>query len=169
MDVSDEAAEPDPVLNHLDQNHYPTYGGSDSEAELDSLPAGHQENHARPEELGRGGEEEEEEEEEEQQHEEDEQQEEEEPHEEEEEEQEKEERPAASVSGSEDEAELLMLDELPARYLSPAALKKHLHEETSKVNNELRALITKEIRKPGRCTCVCVCVCVCVCACRCVN
>ncbi|TNN36028.1 Integrator complex subunit 6 [Liparis tanakae] len=27
---------------------------------------------------------------------------------------------------------------------------KHLHEETSKVNNELRTLITKEIRKPGR-------------------
>uniref|UniRef100_A0A8C3G0P5 Integrator complex subunit 6 n=1 Tax=Cyclopterus lumpus TaxID=8103 RepID=A0A8C3G0P5_CYCLU len=66
------------------------------------------------------------------------------------EEQEKEERQAASVSGSEDEVELLLLDDLPARFLSPAALKKHIHEETTKVNNELRTLITKEIRKPGR-------------------
>uniref|UniRef100_A0A672YLQ7 VWFA domain-containing protein n=1 Tax=Sphaeramia orbicularis TaxID=375764 RepID=A0A672YLQ7_9TELE len=47
-------------------------------------------------------------------------------------------------------AEMVLVDDQPARYLTPAALKKHIHNETVKVNNELRALITKEIRKPGR-------------------
>lgn len=56
----------------------------------------------------------------------------------------------AGVPGCEGGAELVLMDEQPARYLSPAALKKHIHTETTKVNNELRALITKEIRKPGR-------------------
>lgn len=56
----------------------------------------------------------------------------------------------AGVPGCEGGAELVLMDEQPTRYLSPAALKKHIHTETTKVNNELRALITKEIRKPGR-------------------
>lgn len=60
------------------------------------------------------------------------------------------ERIQAGVPGCEGGAELVLMDEQPARYLSPAALKKHIHTETTKVNNELRALITKEIRKPGR-------------------
>lgn len=56
----------------------------------------------------------------------------------------------AGGPGCEGGAELMLMDEQPPRYLSPAALKKHIHTETTKVNNELRALITKEIRKPGR-------------------
>uniref|UniRef100_A0A665WPG6 Integrator complex subunit 6 n=1 Tax=Echeneis naucrates TaxID=173247 RepID=A0A665WPG6_ECHNA len=51
---------------------------------------------------------------------------------------------------SEEGMEVVLVDDQPPRYLSPAALKKHIHNETMKVNNELRALITKEIRKPGR-------------------
>uniref|UniRef100_A0AAQ4RJK8 Integrator complex subunit 6 n=1 Tax=Gasterosteus aculeatus aculeatus TaxID=481459 RepID=A0AAQ4RJK8_GASAC len=47
-------------------------------------------------------------------------------------------------------AELMLVDQLPPRYLSPTALKKHIAMETTKVNNELRTLITKEIRRPGR-------------------
>lgn len=47
-------------------------------------------------------------------------------------------------------AEVILVGEHPPRYLSPTALKKHIHNETTKVNNELRGLITKEIRKPGR-------------------
>uniref|UniRef100_A0A3B4B7W2 VWFA domain-containing protein n=1 Tax=Periophthalmus magnuspinnatus TaxID=409849 RepID=A0A3B4B7W2_9GOBI len=54
------------------------------------------------------------------------------------------------LSGSEEGAEVVQLEDQPSRYLSPQSLKKHIHSETAKVNNELRALITKEIRKPGR-------------------
>ncbi|XP_054643815.1 integrator complex subunit 6 isoform X1 [Dunckerocampus dactyliophorus] len=50
----------------------------------------------------------------------------------------------------EEGAEVILVDDQPPRYLSPAALKKHIHNETTKVNNELRTLITREIRKPGR-------------------
>uniref|UniRef100_A0A3Q2YJK3 Integrator complex subunit 6 n=1 Tax=Hippocampus comes TaxID=109280 RepID=A0A3Q2YJK3_HIPCM len=52
--------------------------------------------------------------------------------------------------GEEVGAEVILVGEHPPRYLSPTALKKHIHNETTKVNNELRGLITKEIRKPGR-------------------
>uniref|UniRef100_A0A7N6BAI0 VWFA domain-containing protein n=1 Tax=Anabas testudineus TaxID=64144 RepID=A0A7N6BAI0_ANATE len=52
--------------------------------------------------------------------------------------------------GSEGGMEVVLVDDQPPRYLSPAALKKHIHNETMKINGELRALITKEIRKPGR-------------------
>uniref|UniRef100_A0A3P8RTI3 Integrator complex subunit 6 n=1 Tax=Amphiprion percula TaxID=161767 RepID=A0A3P8RTI3_AMPPE len=52
--------------------------------------------------------------------------------------------------GGDGGAEMVLMEEQPTRYLSPAALKKHIHTETTKVNNELRALINKEIRKPGR-------------------
>uniref|UniRef100_A0A3Q3IGN1 VWFA domain-containing protein n=1 Tax=Monopterus albus TaxID=43700 RepID=A0A3Q3IGN1_MONAL len=52
--------------------------------------------------------------------------------------------------GSDGGVEMVLVDNQPPRYLTPAALKKHIHNETMKVNNELRVLITKEIRKPGR-------------------
>ncbi|XP_077584703.1 integrator complex subunit 6 [Stigmatopora nigra] len=51
--------------------------------------------------------------------------------------------------GGGDDDVILVGEHLP-RYLSPTALKKHIQTETTKVNNELRGLITKEIRKPGR-------------------
>lgn len=54
------------------------------------------------------------------------------------------------LQGDEGGPEAVHPDEQPARYLSAQALKKHIHGETAKVNNELRALINKEIRKPGR-------------------
>uniref|UniRef100_A0A8C5CXA3 Integrator complex subunit 6 n=1 Tax=Gadus morhua TaxID=8049 RepID=A0A8C5CXA3_GADMO len=38
----------------------------------------------------------------------------------------------------------------PQRYLSPSALKRQILNDCIEVNNQLRALITKEIRKPGR-------------------
>ncbi|KAL0985605.1 hypothetical protein UPYG_G00159340 [Umbra pygmaea] len=41
-------------------------------------------------------------------------------------------------------------EECPARYPSPGELKKLMKSECLEVNTELRALITKEIRKPGR-------------------
>uniref|UniRef100_A0A8C7Y5J4 Integrator complex subunit 6 n=1 Tax=Oryzias sinensis TaxID=183150 RepID=A0A8C7Y5J4_9TELE len=54
--------------------------------------------------------------------------------------------------GSEDREEVTLMgsEEPGPRFLSPEALKKHIHGETTKINNELRTLITKEIRKPGR-------------------
>lgn len=52
--------------------------------------------------------------------------------------------------GSEGGMEMMLMEDQTTRFLSPAALKKHIHGETTKVNNELRVLITKEIRKPGR-------------------
>lgn len=47
-------------------------------------------------------------------------------------------------------ADGVLMEAHPPRFLSPSALKKHIHIETTKVNNELRTRITKEIRKPGR-------------------
>jgi len=38
----------------------------------------------------------------------------------------------------------------PQRYPSPSSLKKQILNDCMEVNNQLRALITKEIRKPGR-------------------
>uniref|UniRef100_A0AAV2JV44 INTS6/SAGE1/DDX26B/CT45 C-terminal domain-containing protein n=1 Tax=Knipowitschia caucasica TaxID=637954 RepID=A0AAV2JV44_KNICA len=55
--------------------------------------------------------------------------------------------------GSEEEVRLEEEEEEEqplSRYPSPLTLKRHIQSETAKVNNELRALITKEIRKPGR-------------------
>lgn len=54
------------------------------------------------------------------------------------------------LPGSEGVADEVLMEDQPPRYLTPSALKKHIHGETTKVNNELRVLITKEIRKPGR-------------------
>ncbi|XP_060909101.1 integrator complex subunit 6 [Labrus mixtus] len=135
IDMSDGAPEPDLIINHLNENHY----SSDSdESDHPSGPADHQENHtsAEPQDLGlhedgdgdgdgegdREGDEEEN----------------------------GELQADELLPGSEGGAELLLLEDQPPRYLSPTALKKHIHTETTKVNNELRTLITKEIRKPGR-------------------
>lgn len=41
-------------------------------------------------------------------------------------------------------------EEAPCRYPSPCQLKKIRNEESQELNSELRVLITKEIRKPGR-------------------
>lgn len=123
MDMNDGAPEPDLIINHLNQNHYSSDSSSDSEVDLPSGPADHQENHMATDprnlqhrdEEGNG-------------------------------------RPQADEQppGCEGGVEMVLVEEQPPRYLSPAALKKHIHTETTKVNNELRALITKEIRKPGR-------------------
>lgn len=121
--MDDGALEPDLIINHLNQNHYSSDGSSDSEADNPSGPADHQENHTAmdPQDLRHQDEEENG-------------------------------RPQVGElpSGIEGGAEMVLVEDQPPRYLSPAALKKHIHNETMKVNNELRALITKEIRKPGR-------------------
>uniref|UniRef100_A0A8C7N090 Integrator complex subunit 6 n=1 Tax=Oncorhynchus kisutch TaxID=8019 RepID=A0A8C7N090_ONCKI len=54
--------------------------------------------------------------------------------------------------GNEDGGETggVVEEQCPARYPSPAELKKVMNSESLEVNTELRALITKEIRKPGR-------------------
>uniref|UniRef100_A0A3Q3N9N9 Integrator complex subunit 6 n=1 Tax=Mastacembelus armatus TaxID=205130 RepID=A0A3Q3N9N9_9TELE len=104
-------------------NHYDSDSGSDLEADNPSGPADHQENHmaSDPQDLRHRDEEENG-------------------------------RPRAGElsPGSEEGAEVVLVEDQPPRYLTPAALKKHILNETMKVNNELRALITKEIRKPGR-------------------
>uniref|UniRef100_A0AAX7TA23 VWFA domain-containing protein n=1 Tax=Astatotilapia calliptera TaxID=8154 RepID=A0AAX7TA23_ASTCA len=58
--------------------------------------------------------------------------------------------PSELPLGSEGGAEMVLMDDQVQHYITPSALKKHIHTETTKVNNELRSLITKEIRKPGR-------------------
>lgn len=121
--MEDGALEPDLIINHLHQNHYSSDGNSDSEGDHSSGPADHQENHtvADPQDLRHRDEEE---------------------------------NGGPQVGelspGREGGAEVVLVDDPQHRYLTPAALKKHIHNETVKVNNELRALITKEIRKPGR-------------------
>lgn len=124
MDVSDSSAESEPIVNHLNQNHYDADRGPDWEVDHPSGPADHTENHTEDadprdarhrEEQGNG-------------------------------------QPQAGEPplGTEGGADGALGEEHPARYLSAASLKKRIHTETTKVNNELRALITKEIRKPGR-------------------
>ncbi len=121
--MDDGAPEPDLIINHLNQNHYDSDRSSDSEVDHPSGPVDHQENHtaADLQDLRHRDEEENG-------------------------------RPQTGElpPGCEGDPEMVLGDELSTRYLSPAALKKHIHTETTKVNNELRALITKEIRKPGR-------------------
>lgn len=123
MDMDDGSPEPDLIINHLNQNHYGSDRSSDSEADHPSGPADHQENHtaADPRDLRHRDEE-------------------------------GNGRPQAGElpPGCEGGVEMVLVDDQPPRYLSSVALKKHIHTETTKVNNELRALITKEIRKPGR-------------------
>uniref|UniRef100_A0A3Q3SQW9 Integrator complex subunit 6 n=1 Tax=Mastacembelus armatus TaxID=205130 RepID=A0A3Q3SQW9_9TELE len=123
MDMNNGTSEPELIINHLNQNHYDSDSGSDLEADNPSGPADHQENHmaSDPQDLRHRDEEENG-------------------------------RPRAGElsPGSEEGAEVVLVEDQPPRYLTPAALKKHILNETMKVNNELRALITKEIRKPGR-------------------
>ncbi|XP_068602308.1 integrator complex subunit 6 [Brachionichthys hirsutus] len=123
-DTDDGAPEPDLIINHLDQNHYCPDSGSDFET--DHPPPGpidHQENHADPQDLRHRDDEENG-------------------------------QPPADEPppppGCGGGVEMVLVDDQAPRYLSPSALKKHIHAETTKVNNELRALIVKEIRKPGR-------------------
>ncbi|KAI9518749.1 Integrator complex subunit 6 [Dissostichus eleginoides] len=139
MDMSDGASEPELIINHLNQNHYSSDESSDSDADLPSGPAGLQENHTPASEEQEEHEEHEENEDiQELQHG--------------DEEENGEPREGDLVLDEEEGAELVMMmdDDQPPRYLSPTALKKHIHIETTKVNNELRTLIYKEIRKPGR-------------------
>lgn len=124
-EMNDDPSEPELIINHLNKNHCdPEDSCSDSEPDLPSGPD-LQENHHMvvdsPSVQHR-------------------------------EEEENGQPPMAEVvlADSEEGAEMVLLEEQPSRYLSPQALKKHIHSETAKVNNELRALITKEIRKPGR-------------------
>lgn len=121
--MNDGALEPDLIINHLNQNHYGSDRSSDSEADHPSGPDDHQENHTAtdPRNLQHRDEE-------------------------------GNGSPQADeqLLGCEGGVEMVLVEDQPPRYLSPTALKKHIHTETTKVNNELRALITKEIRKPGR-------------------
>lgn len=123
MEMTDGAPEPDLIINHLNQNHYNSDSGSDSEVDLPSGPPNHREYHTAmgPQDLRHRDDEENG-----QLHD------------------------GEHLLGSEEGMEVQLLDEQPPRYMSPTALKKHIHTETTKVNNELRVLITKEIRKPGR-------------------
>lgn len=117
-----DGAEPELIINHLNQNHYSPDSNSNPEVDHPSGPADLQENHtsADPQLLRHKDEEE------------------------------------NGVPGSceppggEGGVEIVLMEDQTTRFLSPAALKKHIHGETTKVNNELRVLITKEIRKPGR-------------------
>uniref|UniRef100_A0A8D3E8J0 Integrator complex subunit 6 n=1 Tax=Scophthalmus maximus TaxID=52904 RepID=A0A8D3E8J0_SCOMX len=133
MDINDGAPEPDLIINHLNQNHYSSDSGSDSELDHPSGPANHQENHvaADPQDLRHSGDGEDEDGEDEENG-----------------------QPRGvdelPLSSDEEGLNMVLVDDQPPRYLSPSALKKHIHNETTKVNNELRVLITKEIRKPGR-------------------
>ncbi|XP_061579051.1 integrator complex subunit 6 isoform X2 [Cololabis saira] len=120
MDMNDDAAEPELIINHLDLdlNHYSSDSSCDLEVDDPSGPADPQENHT-GDDPG-------------------------------EEEQNGTPRPGEPPLGGEDGPHMVLLEDPATRFLSPTALKKHIHTETTKVNNELRALITKEIRKPGR-------------------
>lgn len=123
MDGNDEAPEPDLIINHLSPNHYSSDRSSDLEVDHPSGPTDHQENHtsADPQFLRQKDEE-----------------------------QNGQPRTGEPPLGSEGGTEMVLAEDQSPRFLSPTALKKHIHSETTKVNNELRALITKEIRKPGR-------------------
>lgn len=123
LDINDGSSEPDLIINHVNQNHYGSDGNSDSDADDPSSPSELQENHtaADPEVLRHRDEDEN-----------------------------GQPGPGELPLGGEGRAEMVSMDEQVQHYLSPSALKKHIHTETTKVNNELRTLITKEIRKPGR-------------------
>ncbi|KAM9344455.1 integrator complex subunit 6 [Pholidichthys leucotaenia] len=123
IDVSDGESEPELIINHLNQNHYDSDRGSDSDLDHPSGPTSLQENHRAAdaqalrhrdeEENGRS-------------------------------------RTGEPLLASGGELEMVLIEDQLPRCLSPTALKKHIQTETTKVNNELRELITKEIRKPGR-------------------
>lgn len=123
MDVNDGAPEADLIINHVDQNHYGSDRNSDSEVDRPSSPTDLQENHtaADPQAMRHRDEDEN-----------------------------GQTHPSELPLGSEGGAEMVLMDDQVQHYITPSALKKHIHTETTKVNNELRSLITKEIRKPGR-------------------
>ncbi|CAI5655342.1 integrator complex subunit 6 [Oreochromis niloticus] len=123
MDVNDGAPEPELIINHVDQNHYNSDRNSDSEVDRPSSPVDLQENHtaADPQVMRHRDEDEN-----------------------------GQTRPGELPLGSEGGVEMVLIDDQVQHYITPSALKKHIHTETTKVNNELRSLITKEIRKPGR-------------------
>ncbi|CAB1437246.1 unnamed protein product [Pleuronectes platessa] len=129
MDMNDGAPEPDLIINHLNQNHYSSDSSLDSEVDQLLGSSNHQENHTglEPQDLL---------------------------HRDDDEDDDDDENGRSPVGelppGSEEGMDMLLMGEQPPRYLSPTALKKHIQEETTKVNNELRVLITKDIRKPGR-------------------
>ncbi|XP_053733749.1 integrator complex subunit 6 [Synchiropus splendidus] len=113
--------EPDLIINHLHQNHYSP--GRSSESDRDTSEPAALQNHTGPisiPEHQHRGEEENG-------------------------------RVREGLSPGRDMVvDPVLNDDQPPRYLSPTALKKHILTETTKVNNDLRALIIKEIRKPGR-------------------
>ncbi|XP_037543082.1 integrator complex subunit 6 [Nematolebias whitei] len=121
LDLNDGTPEPDLMINHLNQNHYSSDNSSDSEVDHPSGPIDLQENHAAVEPEALLHQDEEENG-----------------------------QAGELLPGSDGVADGMLMEEQPPRFLSPSALKKHIHIETTKVNNELRTLITKEIRKPGR-------------------
>uniref|UniRef100_A0A3P9JMS4 Integrator complex subunit 6 n=2 Tax=Oryzias latipes TaxID=8090 RepID=A0A3P9JMS4_ORYLA len=126
-DMIDGAPEPDVIIiNHMDPNHYSSDGSSDTdEMDLPPAPPPVLENHMSvdPQVLPQTDEA-----------------------------QNGQPRADELPLGSEDREEVTLMgsEEPGPRFLSPEALKKHIHGETTKINNELRTLITKEIRKPGR-------------------
>lgn len=121
LDLNDGTPEPDLIINHLNQNHYSSDNSSDSEVDHPSEPIDLQENHTPLEPPALLHQDEEENG-----------------------------QGGELLPGSDGVADRMLMEEQPPRFLSPSALKKHIHVETTKVNNELRTLITKEIRKPGR-------------------
>lgn len=122
MDLSDSSSESELLINHLNQNHYGADRGSDSDTDHSSGPADHQENHTEAADPRDARHRDEQ----------------------------GNGRAGEPPPGVEGGAEGALVEDHPARYLSAVSLKKRIHTETTKVNNELRALITKEIRKPGR-------------------
>lgn len=120
--MNDSSPEPDLIVNHLNQNHYGADRSSDSEVDQPPSPADHQENHATDARDVRHTDEQ----------------------------GNGQTEAGEPPPGIEGGAEMVLGEDQLPHYLSPVALKKRIHTETTKVNNELRALITKEIRKPGR-------------------
>ncbi|XP_060944627.1 integrator complex subunit 6 [Limanda limanda] len=138
MDINDGAPEPDLIINHLNQNDYSSDSSLDSEVDQLLGSTNHQENHIglEPQDLLHGDDDVGDDDGDDDDNGND--------------DNENGRSPDGELQpGSEEGMDMLLMGQ-PPRYLSPTALKKHIHEETTKVNNELRVLITKEIRKPGR-------------------
>ncbi|KAM3861732.1 integrator complex subunit 6 [Diretmus argenteus] len=123
IDMENNEEEPDLIINHLTQNHYSPEMASDSEAGHPSGPLDHQENHTAMDPQD---------------------------HRHRDDEENGQPRDNEVQPGSEGGVESVSPEDQPSRYLSPATLKEQMYCESLEVNNQLRALITKEIRKPGR-------------------
>ncbi|XP_056145444.1 integrator complex subunit 6 [Lampris incognitus] len=120
---NDGAPEPDVFINHLSENHFGLDRTSELEPGHPSGPLDYQENHQVVDlhEYQDGGEEEN-----------------------------GRLRDTELQPGSEGGAQMVSPDHRPPRYPSPSTLKKQIYNDCLEFNNHLRALITKEIRKPGR-------------------